>query len=138
MLHNGPDLISVTQSLSSLVSNPGHIHLEQAKWGVSYLSKTSVLHSEYSPSAVLGSPVADNQLWGYVGSDWAGCQDTRRSITGYVLMLNGAAVSWRCKRQSLFALSTAADEFIYANSMVQEVIFLHKFLDNLGFNYQAE
>ncbi len=52
--------------------------------------------------------------------------------SGYVLMLNGA-VSWRCKRQSLFALSSAEAEFIAASSMVQEVIFLCKFLDNLGF-----
>ncbi len=48
-------------------------------------------------------------------------------------MLNGAAVSWRCKRQSVSALSSAEAEFIAASSMVQEVIFLRKFLDNLGF-----
>jgi hypothetical protein len=48
-------------------------------------------------------------------------------------MLNGAAVSWRCKRQSVFALSSAEAEFIAASSMVQEVIFLRKFLANLGF-----
>jgi hypothetical protein len=47
-------------------------------------------------------------------------------------MLNGAAVSWRCKRQSAFALSSAEAEFIAASSMVQEVIFLCKFLDNIG------
>ena len=75
----------------------------------------------------------ENQLWGYVDSDWAGCPDTRRSTSGYVLMLNGGAVSWRCKRQSVYALSSAEAEFIAASSMVQEVIFLRKFLANLGF-----
>jgi hypothetical protein len=44
-----------------------------------------------------------------------------------------AAVSWRCKRQSVFALSSAEAEFIAASSMVQEVIFLCEFLDNLVF-----
>ncbi len=48
-------------------------------------------------------------------------------------MLNGAAVSWRCTHQSVLALSTAEAEFIAASSMVQEVIFIRKFLDNLGF-----
>ena len=43
-------------------------------------------------------------------------------------MLNGAAVSWRCKRQSVYALSSAEAEFIAASSMVQEVIFLRKFI----------
>jgi hypothetical protein len=59
---------------------------------------------------------------------------TARSFTrNSDLMLNGAAVSWRCKRQSVSALSSAEAEFIAASSMVQEVIFLRKFLDNLGF-----
>jgi hypothetical protein len=48
-------------------------------------------------------------------------------------MLNGAAVSWRCKRQSVLALSSAEAEFNAANSMLQEVIILCNFLDNLGF-----
>ena len=33
-----------------------------------------------------------NLLWGYVDSDWAGCPDSRTSISGYALMLNGAAI----------------------------------------------
>jgi hypothetical protein len=132
-----PDISYSVSELSRFVSNPGQVHLEQAKRVFRYLSKTSALHLEYSPSAVPGSPVADNQLWGYVDSDWAGCPDTRRSTSGYVLMLNGAAVSWRCKRQSVFALSSAEAEFIAASSMVQEVIFLRKFLDNLGFKQNS-
>ena len=36
-----------------------------------------------------------NLLWGYVDSDWAGCPDSRESTSGYGLMLNGAAVSWK-------------------------------------------
>jgi hypothetical protein len=71
------------------------VHLEQVKRVFRYLSKTSSLHLEDSPSAVSDSPVADNQLWGYVDSDWAGCPNNGRSTSGYVLMMNGAAVSWR-------------------------------------------
>ncbi len=46
-------------------------------------------------------------------------------------------MSWRCKRQSVFALSSAEAEFIAASSMVQDVIFLRKFLDNLGFKQNS-
>ena len=74
-----------------------------------------------------------NQLWGYVNADWAGNLDNRRSTSGYVLMLNGCAVSWKSKRQSLVALSTAEAEFIAASSLVQEVIYLRRFLLSLGF-----
>ena len=48
-------------------------------------------------------------------------------------MLNGAAVSWRSKRQPTVALSSAAAEFISASTTVQEVIYLRKFLANLGY-----
>ncbi len=48
-------------------------------------------------------------------------------------MLNGAAISWRWKRQATVAMSSAEAEFIFASAMVQEVIYLCKFLSNLGF-----
>ncbi len=47
-------------------------------------------------------------------------------------MLNGAAVSWRSKRQPVVALSTAEAEFIAASSMVQEVIYARRLLEKLG------
>ena len=81
--------------------------------------------------------IQPNVLWGYVDSDWAGCPDSRRSTSGFVFMLNGAAISWRSKRQPTVALSSAEAEFISASSMVQEVIFLRKFLSNLGFPQTA-
>lgn len=74
-----------------------------------------------------------NILWGFVDSDWAGCPDSRRSTSGYALMLNGAAISWKSKRQSVVALSTAEAEFIAASSMVQEVIYARRLLEKLGF-----
>jgi hypothetical protein len=52
-------------------------------------------------------------------------------------MLNGAAISWRSKRQPTVALSSAEAEFIPASAMVQEVNFLRNFLGNLGFPQTA-
>ncbi len=73
-------------------------------------------------------------LWVYVDSDCAGCPDTRRSTSGFVLMLNGAAVTWKSKRQSVVALSTAeAEASSIISSMVQEVVYSRRLLDRLGF-----
>ena len=66
-------------------------------------------------------------------SDWAGCPDTRRSTSGFVLMLNGAAISWKSKRQSVVALSTAEAEFVAASTMIQEVVYARHLLDRLSF-----
>jgi hypothetical protein len=46
--------------------------------------------------------------------------------------LNGAAVSWKSKRQNVVALSSAEAEFMAASSLVQEVIYIRKLLTNLG------
>ena len=48
-------------------------------------------------------------------------------------MLNGAAISWKSKRQTVVALSTAEAEFVAASSMVQEVIYTRRLLERLGF-----
>ena len=56
-----------------------------------------------------------NTLWGFVESDWAGCPDTRRSTSGFFFILNGAAISWKSKRQTSIALSTAEAEFCFIN-----------------------
>ena len=110
-----PDIAFAVSDLSRFVSHPGHSHVEASKRVLRYLQSTKSLGLTYSrPSDTATHP--PNVLWGYVDSDWAGCPDTRRSTTGFVLMLNGAAVSWRSKRQSLVALSTA--EFVTVSVLV--------------------
>eukprot|EP00961_Rhodomonas_salina_P131771 1773394-Rhodomonas_salina.1 len=39
-----------------------------------------------------------NHLEGWVDSDFASDPDTCKSVTGYVMSLNGAPLSWRAKR----------------------------------------
>ena len=69
-----------------------------------------------------------NILWGCVDSDWAGDTDTRRSHTGYVLMFNGGAVSWKSRRQDSVSLSTSEAEFVAASQCGQEVLYLREIL----------
>jgi hypothetical protein len=133
------DIAMAVSELSRFVSNPGTVHAEAAKRVFRYLKKTMHLGLTYRSSTTIpGLPdMPPNVLWGYVDSDWAGCPDSRKSTSAYVFMLNGAAISWRSKRQTTVALSTAEAEFISASAMVQEVIYLRKFLGNLGFPQTA-
>ena len=103
--------------------------MQAAKRVLRYLAGTKDLGLKFTrPSDELL-----NRLHGFVVSDWAGCLDTRKSTTGYVLMLNGALVSWKSKRQNVVALSSAEAEFMAASSLVQEVVYIRKLLTNLGF-----
>jgi len=73
-----------------------------------------------------------NSLWGWVDTDFAGYQDTHRSYTGYVFMLNGVAISWRIKRQATVSLSSAESEFIAASQCGQEMVYLREILKGFG------
>jgi len=124
-----PDIAFAVSELSRFVSDPGTVHMQAAKRVLRYLKGTKELGLKFTRPAD-GSL---NLLWGYVDSDWAGCVDTRKSTTGYVLMLNGAVVAWKSKRQNVVALSSAEAEFMAASSLVQEVIYIRRLLTNLGF-----
>lgn len=45
-------------------------------------------------------------LWGFVDSDFAGDMDKRKSLTGYMFLVNGSLASWKASLQHVIALST--------------------------------
>ena len=122
-----PDISFAVSELSRFVSSAGEVHMKAANRVLRYLKGSREFGLQYSKSS---DPI--NVLWGYVDSDWAGCLDTRKSTSGYVLMLNGCAISWNAKRESVVALSSAEAEFMAASSLVQEVIAIRKLLEKLG------
>ena len=128
-----PDIALAVSELSRFVSDPSQNHMQAEKHLLRYLKGSIDLGLRYSKPKNSGPMDRPNVLWGFVDSDWAGCPDSRRSTSGYTLMLNGAAVSWKSKRQPVVALSTAEAEFIAASSMVQEVIYARRLLERLRF-----
>jgi len=69
-----------------------------------------------------------NELWGWVDADWAGDTDTRRSRTGYILMMNGGPIFGKNCRQDNGSLSTSEAEFVAASQAAQEVVYLRETL----------
>jgi hypothetical protein len=69
---------------------------------------------------------------GFVGSDFAGDLDKRRSMSGYVFSLCGSAVSWRASLQSITALSTTEAEYVSATEGVKEAIWMQSLISEHG------
>lgn len=67
---------------------------------------------------------------GFVDADWAGCVDDRRSTSGQCMFVGGNLVSWRSKKQSVVARSTAEAEFRSMASGLCELIWLKLHCDN--------
>ena len=68
----------------------------------------------------------------YSDADWAGDLDDRKSTSGYLFQIGGGAVSWRSKKQSSVALSTAEAEYIALASTAQEAVWLRQLTTELG------
>ena len=67
----------------------------------------------------LGTEVK-NKLIGWVDSDFGSHPDSRKSMTGYLMSLNGA-ISWRSSRQGGVTLSRSETEFVTVGQVRQEV-----------------
>lgn len=68
---------------------------------------------------------------GYTDADFTGDSDTRRSTTGFVFTLHGAAVSWASKAQTKVAESTTAAEYVATALGAREAVWLAQILSDM-------
>ena len=72
-------------------------------------------------------------LAAYVDAGFASCPDTRRSLGGVFIKLNGDVIDYDCKLQSgVPAQSTAVAEYRAATAACNAVTWLRSFLKELG------
>ncbi|GJX26124.1 putative zinc finger, CCHC-type containing protein [Tanacetum coccineum] len=86
-------------------SNPGLLHWKAAKKVLRYLQGTKEYKLTYTRSDNL-------EVIGYSNSDFLKCKDTSRSTSGYIFMLSGGPISWKCKKQVLTTTSTMMAEYV--------------------------
>eukprot|EP00961_Rhodomonas_salina_P136905 1841486-Rhodomonas_salina.2 len=82
--------------------------------------------------------LSSNTIVGCVCGIHAGDPDTRRSVTGYVTMLCGGAISWASNCQAVVALSSSEAEFYAASAQAAgcDVAYFRMILDQLGLRPQ--
>ena len=67
-------------------------------------------------------------------SDYAGDADTRRSVSGYILYVQGVLIIWRLKAQRSVTLSLTEAEWVALSEAVKEIIFVLQLLESLNIN----
>ena len=119
-----PDLAYAAQTLSQFMQSPRTSHLQALEHVLKYIKGTvsQGLLIQGSNQVVLQA---------YSDSDWAACSTTRRSITGYVMMLGKSAASWKSKKQSVVSKSSAESEYRAMSQAASEVTWLVRLLDEL-------
>lgn len=68
----------------------------------------------------------------YTDADWAGDKEDRKSTSGMVLLINGVLISWKCKKQSSVALSTAEAEYVAMVEGIREAMGASECLREIG------
>lgn len=120
-----PDIAFAVQVLSRSIKSPKECHWIAAKRIVRYLLGTQELALQYS-SQSNSKPIC------YSDADWARDPSDRKSVSGYVFILAGAAVIWKVKRQTVVALSTAEAEYIAASYATREATWVRHFFQEIG------
>ncbi|KAI3463923.1 hypothetical protein Pfo_020586 [Paulownia fortunei] len=119
-----PDIAFIVGMLGRYLSNPGMDHWKAVKRVMRYLQRTKEYMLIYRRSDFL-------EIIGYSDSDFAGCQDSKRSTSGYIYLLAGGAISWKSVKQTLIAPSTMAAEFIACYEASNHGIWLRNFVTGL-------
>ena len=153
-----PDVAQSVGVLSRFMACPSQEHVKAAKQVIQYLYATkdmgitytrggsgsphmdyeqedglqTYVHTRKSKTAI-DDPMGDSFLMGsYADADLAGDIGTRKSTTGFCMVLNGGVINWSSKLQATVALSTAEAETIAGTETVKQVMHLRLFLRELG------
>jgi hypothetical protein len=113
-----PDLAFSFSQLSKFLQCPGDAHLAAAYRVLAYVKGTLNQGLSYHDPGV----GKRNTLSGWVDSDFASDIDTRKSVTGYLMVLNGGPVSWKASRQGGVTLSGSEAEFVVASHWTRSTL----------------
>ncbi|XP_057444716.1 uncharacterized mitochondrial protein AtMg00810-like [Lotus japonicus] len=119
-----PDIAFVVNQLSQFLSSPTDLHEAATHRVLRYLKGT--------PGCGLFYPATSSTtLTAFSDSDWAGCVDTRKSITGYCVFLGSALISWKSKKQTTTSRSSCEAEYRAMAATVCEIQWLNYLLRDL-------
>ena len=124
-----PDISYAVGVLTRYMSKPGLQHWDAAWDLLKYVKGTKGMGISFGGG---GGGGAGNGLEVYADADWAGDLDSRRSTTGFVVLLNGGAINWQSKRQPTVAVSTMEAEYQASASAAREAVWVRKLMRDLG------
>ena len=120
-----PDIAFTVHVLSKFMHCPTSAHYQAGLRVLRYLAGST-------HQGILLASHSTAQLTAYCDSDWAGCSSTRRSTSGFCILLGESPVSWKSKRQWVVARSTAEAEYRSMALTICEVMWLRQLLKDLG------
>lgn len=120
-----PDITFPVHVLAQYMQSPTSVHMQAAKRVLRYLAGNP-------NQGILLASSSNTQVTAYCDSDWASCATSRRSTSGYCILLGESPISWKSKKQSVVARSTAEAEYRAMAVTACEITWLSTLLKDLG------
>ncbi|KAI2501046.1 hypothetical protein MHU86_13400 [Fragilaria crotonensis] len=149
-----PEISLSTTKLSQYGTNPASVHYDAVKTIFAFLNNTrddgliywrqcprmdlpeAPLPTPHSTSANALPTLHTNptQPIAFSDSDWGSDFSHRRSISGMIIMLSGAAIVYKTRYQKAVALSSTEAEFVSAADTGKMILYVRSLLQDLGFS----
>ena len=124
-----PDIAHAVQRLSRHMQAPLQRHMTAAERVLRYLAGTKQLGLVFG-----GAPLADGapiEVQAYADADWANDKTDRKSVSGWVVKVNGNVVSWASKKQRTVAQSTCEAELYAQAAAINEIAWVKDLLQEM-------
>lgn len=120
-----PDISFTVHALSKFMHKPTALHYQASLRVLRYLKGCP-------NQGVLFAHSSTASLTAYCDSDWPGCPSSRRSTTGFCILLGHSPISWKSKSQTVVARSSAEAEYRAMAMTTCEVLWVKQLLKDLG------
>ena len=127
-----PDIAFAVSQAAKFCFSPTKEHWTAVKHILRYLKAMPNYGLSYSINDDI-----NGALIGYSDADWAGDVNNRKSTSGYLFMISGAAISWKSRKQTCVALSTTKSEYVALAGAKQEATSIRRLLEDIH-NCQTE
>ena len=125
--HSRPDLANAIRELTKVLDGATQAHYKAMMRVIKYVIDTEFYGLRLQP---LGNqPV---EIVAYSDSEYGGDRDTRVSVYGYKIYLNGALISWKSKSGKSVTLSSTEAEYFACSEATKEVMFVKNVLETMG------
>lgn len=126
-----PDIAYAVNKLTQKMTAPTVRDAKACDHVFRYLSGTKSMGLLFGRSREVksASPVS---ITAYADSDWGSERSDRKSVTGWIAMINGDPVSWASKKQKIVSQSTCEAELYAEGAAINEVKWLSGLLQEIG------
>ncbi|XP_073133444.1 secreted RxLR effector protein 161-like [Henckelia pumila] len=128
--HTRPDIAFAVSLVSQYMHSPCQGHLDVVYRILRYLKQTP-------SNDLFFKKTNDRGVKTFTDVDWAGFIDDRKSTSGYCTSVWGNLVTWRSKKQSVVARSSAESEYRAMANGVCDLIWIRRVMKELNMEIEG-